>query len=183
MNAAAAKIFLARLAALNERRKTFDHRVGEWSNWIEEGCQRDFEEGGDGSLEASDLGPQLAAALQDWADGRLAEADARARRDVGDLRRQLEAERERSTAERRRRYAAVSALKARIAEFEAAAEKRNQQFEALTTQLVSLERSVARDRSLRRMVDARRSYPRADKVALEAARRKTDKAIQGGLNG
>jgi hypothetical protein len=146
----------------------FDQRSSNWIDQIE-ALQADEIEGGGAALDSDEISGWVAATLQGWVDQRVLEVEIRMRRQIGDLRRVSEADHAERVSERRRRVVESAGLRHRISELEAAAEKRDERFEALAKQLASLERSVARDRSLRRLVDARRLLPHQSQNRKPAA--------------
>jgi hypothetical protein len=160
----------------------YDQRVAAWEKRIEEAVD-DANENGDGDLTAAELAPWIAANVLEAVDREIAGVIAKLRTECGTLRRELEAADERRMDERRKRVTGAAALKKQIADLEAAqraqAEAHKEALATMGKAVAAVELGLARDRSLRRMTDARRSYPRADRLALETARRATDLAVAG----
>jgi hypothetical protein len=157
----------------------YEARFSAWARVIEE-SDEDAAENGEGALTASELAPWLAANLLERVDVAVAEAVAKMRAESGTLRRSLEVERERRTAERRKRSIEAAGMRKQVAELQAQNAKQAEAIEAMRTGLAAVERTAARDRSLRRLVEARRQYPAAQRADLERAKRRTDAALGQG---
>ena len=138
------------------------------------------------AAQSEDVAAALAFLDQGFSE-RIDKLDAHTKVLVQLLARALKRQRSDQRVERTAHTAELADALARIGTLEDAlrvqAEEHAAALKEMRTQLAGLERSVARDRSLRRLTDARRSYPRPDKIALESARKKTDRLLEGGLNG
>jgi uncharacterized coiled-coil protein SlyX len=173
---------LARLKAESAREALIDERAAMWQRWIDRGIADTIEGGGDVDVEPVDLLPELLAAQHDLVDQEMAQLDAMMRRENGALRRQLIEREIAHTTERRQRTLEASRLRRRIDTLETRLAHEKQEREALAKAVAALDHTIARDRGHRRLLDARRSYPRASRVELEKARRRTDQLLEDRLS-
>jgi hypothetical protein len=161
--------------------------IARWIDWLED-IQAAEVEGGGEALDTAELLANGLAQVESFAETLAGAEAARRKAAIGILTRAFvglrqKAANDRATllAENARLSRRVDALARDLAE---AAESNAATTTELRQRLAEAERSAARDRSLRRLEAGRRSYPHADKARLEAARRKTDRAIAiGGRSG
>jgi hypothetical protein len=156
-------------------RATFEAYVAErWLAYLRGDDDDDAEEGGECGAEVFAC---ALAALDIGLGARLdAVADA-ARERVSVLTRSLARLRAKSREECETNRDALAAAQARIKALEAKAAEDRAALAEVRKALASVELGAARDRAHRRMTEARRSYPLADRAALEKARRATDRAV------
>jgi hypothetical protein len=179
--------YLARMKDEAERGTRFDERAVQWQRWFDKQIEMEVEGGGDPDVEAADLLPAALAAEHDLVDQEMAVITTQMRAENGALRRQL-VEREIAHAtERRQRTLEAYRLRRRIGTLETQLAHEKQEREALAKAVAALDHTIARDRAHRRLLDARRTYPRASRIELERARRRTDqlledRALEGGFD-
>jgi chromosome segregation ATPase len=158
-----------------------DKRGDAWFRWIEQ--RRDAT---DGEVDIDDVIASGLAALEGGFDQVGARIDAARRRTTAAAEAlhgridELEAAR---IADRESHERDVGEAQARISSLEDEVTKRGAEITELRKELASVERSIAQDRSLRRLRDGQRAYPLAQKIDLERARRRTDELIGVTSNG
>jgi phage terminase small subunit len=179
---AAATVVTPRAPATPSAAALYEARMAAWERRIADAVD-DAAVNGEAELTAGELTPWIAANLLETVDREIAGVVDKLRVEAGALRRELESERERRMDERRRRVTGTAALRKQVAALDAALQAQAAAHAAALAEmrkgLAALELGAARDRSLRRLTDARIAYPRADRAALEKARRATDLAVAG----
>ena len=143
-------------------------------------CFADEDGGYPDAAATEDVASALAWLDQGFSE-RLDRIDAHIKVRVQLLARVLARQRSDQRVERTAHKAALGNAVARIVALEGAlrtqAEEHGAALAEMRKSIGAVELGAARDRSLRRLVDARRSYPHADRTTLEAAKRKTDAAL------
>lgn len=174
--------YLARIADESERQTRFEARAVHWQKWLDLQVEIEVTGGGDVDPDHADFMPEIIAAHHDVLDQEIAEHDAKMRRENGDLRRQIVSQEIAHATERRARTTEAAALRRRIGALETQLAAEREARETLRKEIAGLAKELARDRAHRRLLDARRSYPRSSRVELEKAKRRTDAAIEERLS-
>ena len=166
-------------APSSDEEALFEARLDAWEARIEEAVDEDVEDGGDGVLTAASVAPWIAANLMAVIDREIAGVLVKTRVEMGVLRRSLDSVTTSLAAARRKAVETRAALRSQITALEKQIVEDRTALADMRKAIAAVELGADRDRALRRHVAARQKYPHADRAALEAARRKTDRALGG----
>jgi hypothetical protein len=161
----------------------YEARFAAWERRLEEALDDDIENGGDGGLTGADIAPWLAASILEMVDQAVASVLEKTRIETGALRRSLEVERERRTADRRRHVEERGAMCARIADIEgklANQEKAHaEDCEQWRDELRLLSAELAEQRAVADLRHSRAGRSHSAKVQMRLLRRDLEQEAKG----